>query len=215
MLSVRDRSCRVTAHVEGTEDAHLIPKTESAWFDENRMSRYAKAARPDMHMIESPRNAIVLRSDIHGIFDQKRFVLLPKRSEPPVFVIHVLVNNSPDLVDLYHNVSLQPLYDVSIECLFARFAWSIFSYTAPFFAQGVDRVLSLVTAGASKTVELAGNQCRKMVLSPRSESRSTSPEEGKRDRWIAGIDDDDDDDGDDDDPPRGRKRRRSFEVFRV
>lgn len=169
------------------------------------MSKYAKAVRPDIQMINVPRNAICLRSDIHGIFDQKRFVLVPKRSESPTFVIHVLVDNSPDLVDLYHNVSLQPLYDISVEYLLARFAWSIFSYTAPFFAQGLDRILTLVTAGASKTMELPGHQCKKMFAPPRSKSRSTSPQKRKRDDSIAEIDESDDE------PPRGRKRRRSFE----
>ncbi|KAF2460173.1 hypothetical protein BDY21DRAFT_186544 [Lineolata rhizophorae] len=76
----RDISCRLTNHIEGTENAHLIPRTEKKWFDRNAMARFAQISCAGVDAINVPRNAIALRSDIHTLFDNKRFVIAPKQS---------------------------------------------------------------------------------------------------------------------------------------
>jgi len=54
-------------------------------------------------------------------------VIIPKRpsvgEERPVFVAHTFDNDvSSEVVQLYHNVTLQPLSGIAVEFLFARFA---------------------------------------------------------------------------------------------
>ncbi|GME33258.1 hypothetical protein GQ44DRAFT_620695 [Neofusicoccum parvum] len=115
-LMARDVSCRITAHVEGTEHAHLVPRCEAAWFEENAMFRYTNPVRPDISDIDDPRNAFLLRSDVHTLFDQKRIALVPRSAPHPVFAVHVFADgSSPEIVDLYHSVALQPLRAVSIQ----------------------------------------------------------------------------------------------------
>ncbi|EOD48500.1 hypothetical protein UCRNP2_4744 [Neofusicoccum parvum UCRNP2] len=100
-LMARDVSCRITAHVEGTEHAHLVPRSEAAWFEENAMFRYTNPVRPDISDIDDPRNAFLLRSDVHTLFDQKRIALVPRSAPHPVFAVHVFADgSSPEIVDL-------------------------------------------------------------------------------------------------------------------
>ncbi|KAF2735544.1 hypothetical protein EJ04DRAFT_599953, partial [Polyplosphaeria fusca] len=113
----RDISCRITNHIEGTEHAHLVPRREERWFRENGMFRYANQ-RPGSEPVDNSKNAILLRSDLHTIFDQKRFTVVPKSS---VLLIHITAPTF-ELTNLYHNVSLQPIIGVAIEYLLAQFA---------------------------------------------------------------------------------------------
>lgn len=88
--------------------------------------------------IDASDNVIPLRSDMHTVFDDKVFAIVPKR-DPMLpgqdtqgggglsLVMHV-VNPVSDSYfhHHYHNRKLLPLR-CSIECLFARFAWTLFS----------------------------------------------------------------------------------------
>src|SRR5271155_1329600 len=74
----RDIRCRITNHIEGTECAPLVPRSESLWFQQNLMALYGKQPRPGCEPVDNPRNAILLRSDIHTSFDYKRFAFVPK-----------------------------------------------------------------------------------------------------------------------------------------
>ncbi|MCJ1345715.1 hypothetical protein MMC31_003924 [Peltigera leucophlebia] len=75
----RDRSCRVTHDVDGIEAALICPVEEKTWFFENEMSVY------NVNDILSPHiamndilNAVALRADVHKIFDDEKFVFVPK-----------------------------------------------------------------------------------------------------------------------------------------
>src|SRR5947209_9175912 len=107
-IVVRDVSCRITAHVEVTQTAHLVPTSEAIWFNHNRMNTYIK----DVDTVDDCRNLILLRSDLHSIFDARRFAVVPKlpdTDEKPAFVIHALTGNArSEIVQLYHDVPLQP-----------------------------------------------------------------------------------------------------------
>ncbi|KAI9770815.1 MAG: hypothetical protein M1839_003041 [Geoglossum umbratile] len=116
----RDISCRITNHIEGTEHAHLVPRSEERWFGENGMFRYTNQQLPGSEPVDDAQNAILLRSDVHTIFDQKRFAIVPKSS---VLLVHIIApGSSLQLTSLYHNVSLQPLVGVAIQYVLARFA---------------------------------------------------------------------------------------------
>jgi hypothetical protein len=186
-LLARDVSCRLTAAIEGTEHAHLVPRTEGEWFRQNTMFQYGVAPRPEIEPIDVPRNALLLRSDIHTVFDQRRFAIdlqpLPAATNGPAIyglAVHVFSPGlSEQFVKLYHRVAIQPLHCVAPEYLFARFAWTVFAYSAQFLQQGVKRVLYIVRDGETSEREVHGDQCTQLYLSRKS--RSLSPSKHERD----------------------------------
>jgi len=68
-------------------------------------------------------NALTLRADIHKVFDDMTFAVVPKERR---WVAHFLTTTQ-DLGRLYHNTKLQLPVSISVEALFSRFAWAIFS----------------------------------------------------------------------------------------
>ncbi|KAK8145617.1 hypothetical protein G3M48_004206 [Beauveria asiatica] len=213
----RDVSCRVTASKLGTEIAHLIPRSEDTWFTTNQMSQYS--SRPDAFIANSTddvRNAMLLSSNIHSTFDQRRFVLVPKRGS---WAIHVLSGLPGDeLAAVYHNVQPQQLSGLAIEYLFARFAWTVLAQGA-FLRTGVRRRLIIVPRedGVPRVSDVSGQECRTM-FAPNSlsgsKSRSQSPKKRVRDDTAGGDVVEDYDDlmyGDDSVwDTRGRSRKRQF-----
>ncbi|KAI9859116.1 MAG: hypothetical protein M1813_007072 [Trichoglossum hirsutum] len=202
----RDISCRITNHIESTEHSHLVPRSEERWFRENGMFRYANQ-RPRSEPVDDSRNAILLRSDLHIIFDQKRFAIVPKSS---ALLIHIIApGSSLQLMSLYHNVSLQPLIGVAIECVLARFAWTIFAQSVDFVQKGSTRRLCIhVGDGEISITEFSGDQCMQF-LSSRAKSRSQNPR--KRQRDISTSSPGDGEEDIEKEYVQGRRRRRSFD----
>lgn len=205
----RDQSCRMSGFVEGTQAAHLCPRSEEAWFQRNEMSRYnlnplLVATRP----IEDTANALLLRQDLHTLFDAHRFVFVPKkrkgRGENSI-ITHMLIA-SRELGFLHHNVCLKPISDVNISFLFARFAWTIFTLLAGFLMVGVERTLMgttiSTTPGSPRSVSAI--DCKSLI--PRPKSRSQSPKERPRRTSDAEVEGGVDENG------RHRKRRRKEEL---
>lgn len=204
----RDVSCRITAHREGTQIAHLVPASEQIWFADNNMSRYAMHLRASP--IDSGRNSILLRSDLHTLFDAKKFAFVPKRAgvnaERLSFAVHAFVNEvDSEIVQLYHNVVLQPLSELALEFLFARFAWTIFPLVSEFLARGRERVLRVRNKDEYSTETFSAAQCMGMVK--QSRSRSASPKKRKPASEPDAEEILDEDLGFEE--GRGRKRRRS------
>jgi len=106
--------------------------------------------------IDGPANLLTLRADLNSVFDEGHFCLVPKVGEtdksrgeadgretadigrdgataaernPPRLVLHVF-NSTPSkqLPNLWHNRAVHPIpATVAVECLFARFAWTVLS----------------------------------------------------------------------------------------
>ncbi|KAI3317901.1 hypothetical protein HD806DRAFT_540735 [Xylariaceae sp. AK1471] len=80
--------------------------------------------------IDDDKNGILFRRDLHWLFDASHIVFAPKPqddSQPPVFLVHVFQSSAAaELLQLYHNLALQPLRSISIPFMFARFSFSIF-----------------------------------------------------------------------------------------
>lgn len=173
----RDVSCRITAHREGTQTAHLVPTSEAVWFNHNTMNKYAV----DVETVNDGRNLILLRSDLHSIFDARKFAVVPKlphAEEKPAFVVHALVSNArSEIVQLYHDVTLQPLTEIAIEFLFARFAWTIIRSANNFLGGGVPRALRVRDGAVYKTQIFSATKC--MELGKPSPSGSTTPKKRK------------------------------------
>ena len=146
------------------------------------MFRYNNLPRVDVDGIDDTQNSMLLRSDAHTIYDQKKFVIVPKpvstTSQELSYVAHVLTPGvSFQLIKLYHNVALQQLTGIATEFLFARLAWTFFSFSRVFLQPGVKRILCICEDGQTKTKEFSGEQCRLLVMKGRS--RSVSPKKRK------------------------------------
>lgn len=161
----RDISCRVSSSKLGIEIAHLIPRSEDAWFATNQMSQYS--SRPDAfttNLTDDVRNAILLCANIRYTFEMRRFALVPKRGS---WAIHVLSGLPGDeLAAVYHNVKPQQLSGIAVEFLFARFAWTVLAQSV-FLRAGVTRRLIIVRreTGVPSVSDVSGQECRTMFAS--------------------------------------------------
>jgi len=175
------------------------------------MLRYSsRPEAPVTNSTDDARNVFLLRSDLHHLFDQGRFILLPKKG---VWVIHVLFGlPKGELATLYHNVTVQPLSELSIEFLLTHFAWAVLSQSI-FLRADTDRQLVVVEGDEVRIENVSGLDCRTKFAPPGAKSRSRSPKKRARDAGSENQDDSDDldanaDDEDEEDQDRGRKRWR-------
>jgi hypothetical protein len=196
----------------------------------------------EVSAINDDKNILILRKDLHHLFDARRFTFVPKRfgtytsGSAPELVTHVLLpSGSPELVGLYHNRSPQPIHGISIECLFARFAWSLFTDEhIPFFDSDLEYTVRLwdKAKGEAETQALRGldvGSIAQVFESARSQSRSVSPKKRSLSTYGGAQHDGDDDYSSDDEDiidnedscygwdelPRGRPRKRSREIWEL
>lgn len=74
-----------------------------------------------------------LRSDIHTIFDAKRFSHVPKNG---LLLVHMFEEaDMSEAYELYHNVPFQQV-DSKVQYLFARFAYTVFEFLRTFLESG-------------------------------------------------------------------------------
>lgn len=123
---LRDRLCRMAGWASGSQAAHVIPAEEDEWFLRNHMYDYNGLRQNHTNDI---RNSLLLRADLHVCFGQRIFAFVPKpvpnNLRQRSLVTHLL-SPSDDVEPIFHGTQLRQLTDVSVEFLFARFAWSIF-----------------------------------------------------------------------------------------
>ncbi|KAJ5715994.1 uncharacterized protein N7483_013175 [Penicillium malachiteum] len=81
----RDVTCRITASALPNETAHIIPAAYSDWWQRNSM--FLHQVNPDQGVdTRCADNTILLRRDLHKMWDDHKFVIVPKAGE---WVIHV------------------------------------------------------------------------------------------------------------------------------
>lgn len=158
--------------------------------------------------LESSRNAIKLRADIHMCFDARQFALVPKPTtegqgseSTSSFVVHVLDQQEAEFSEEYHNRRVSSLSSVSREFLFARFAWTVLLLVKPFLLAGIarrDARYRVYSDDAGSTsdlypetrIETLGDK-RLLVLYGGGGSRSASPlkRQLSRDDQVDDLDD--------------------------
>lgn len=208
----RDKTCRVSGYFEPTEQAHLIPQKEEAWFNRNSMFRYAVGQkRSDDNAIKSIDNMILLRTDIHVLFDNQKIAFIPKFWRGPnkfSIMAHVLApGRSTQLIDDYHHVPLLHLTGIPLEYLYARFAYSVIPLLANFLRQGTPRVLAVIDENGKKVASFSSDACFRYSManrarseSPKKRKQETSREQDMLEEDLSEVEDD---------LERGRKRKRS------
>lgn len=159
-------------------------------------------------------------ADLHLLFDQRRFVVVPKplSSSPTTsyaLAIHVLGYDEEccELSDLYQNVTLQPEYAriIGREFLFARFAWALFSFVRNFLDVPIRRHLAVITKSSAQAHQSLPRPQRQWMdateykahLHQRGESMS-----GSRKRRSSQISQDESDGNTEDDAYQERWQRR-------
>ncbi|KAL9099692.1 MAG: hypothetical protein Q9163_004844 [Psora crenata] len=118
--------------------------------------------------INDQANMLLLRADIHRLFDKAAFVIVPKAGK---IIVHVL-SSAKELINLYHNRELL-CCKVGKQYLFARFAWAVFTSMGIFLSRGVARTLLLVEGVQEVDGEDCGDQA--FFKGPPKPSRTPSP----------------------------------------
>ncbi|KAF2020250.1 hypothetical protein BU24DRAFT_477416 [Aaosphaeria arxii CBS 175.79] len=166
-LQNRDLRCRITNRYEGTNISYIVPQRENAWWKRNSMLRYNNndISRNTSNNLA---NTMLLRSDLHAAFDASKFVIVPKQSKDKNwwFAVHV-TNGSSEHEYYIHNRALKTPHP-RVESLYARFAWSVFTYLAPFLTAGKPRMLSVSTSeenGSATEGFVTAKECERYVQS--------------------------------------------------
>ncbi|KAK5657447.1 hypothetical protein OQA88_3019 [Cercophora sp. LCS_1] len=182
-------SCRMTDSMWALEKAHLVPLAAEEWWNREGLSRYLSLDLYSQKSIDANENSIRFRQDIHTVFDEKVFAIVPKfdwddttQASRPSLVTHIF-NPAPDpyFNTRYHNIELLPVR-CSVECLFARFAYTVFSpLSAAFFVscQTSRRVRVHDPSTGTFTTETR-NREQARALYAASQSRSVSPRKRSR-----------------------------------
>ena len=110
----RDSACRLTAHQESNELAHIIPDSETGWFSMNGMGRYG--INNDSGQLKSAWNMMLLRADVHNLWDRRTFTMVPKWSTASggswTLVAHC-ISISDEIHTIYHNRPLLPALGIA------------------------------------------------------------------------------------------------------
>lgn len=211
----RDLTCRITACALPNETAHIIPASQNDWWQRNSM--FLHTANPNQGLdTRCADNTILLRRDLHKMWDDDKFVIVPKAGK---WVVHVLWNSSVADILEYHNLELQPLAGVSRHFFLCRFALALLSNSA-FLGQRVPRKLFIVD-DCSTEVQIrtmaADEYLRKFSRatsrsqSPKKRQRST-PGNGSNGRDSPGAEERQDQNDEEDGRGRSRKRKRLTET---
>lgn len=175
----RDISCRISSHRTGTNTAHICPSHEQAWFLLNAMQRWNTDTTLDAsHLIHDMSNYILLRADLHQAFDDRTLIFFPKGDNS--YVVHML-QPTPDIGKLYHNMCLQPIEECSPQMLYARFAWAIFPLLSSFLSMPSTARLVSVVEMREQTKERVVKELSMTQLTAKAESsRSTNQKKRQR-----------------------------------
>lgn len=169
----RDGGCLMTGSRDCVESAHLCPRSQSSWFEKNGMGEYnINLSLSGDHVIDDISNAISFRPDIHTLFDNGSFVIVPKESR---WVAHFCTLTNT-IGSLYHNTPLDKPLNVSPELLLVRFAWTVFPFIRHFMNLGIDRSVKLLVKEKWTLKEIVEN-VRGGQLKERT--RSESPKKRK------------------------------------
>jgi len=182
----RDQCCRMTNSKEAIQAAHIIPRAERQWFALNSMPSYCLLdPTAGASIIDRSSNGILLRSDIHRLWDTYRLFFVPKSSDDgtkTTLVAHVAAI-SAELLEMYHNVPLQELRGISKEYLLARFAYGILRQLRTFLQSGRDRWLIVQeNDGSVKMSQYAASACAKFAEDQGDGRSSRSPSKSPKRR---------------------------------
>ncbi|KAM3516603.1 hypothetical protein NHJ13051_009752 [Beauveria bassiana] len=164
------------------EKAHVIPQSHDRWYTDNGMSRYSQGAHS---VSNSGDNTFRLRADLHRIFDDRAFTLVPKldaEGQQHIVVHFFSTTSSSDAALVYHNRKVHSIQFVAPEFLFARFALTVFACIKDFILSGERRRIAVVHRGINSsgnpawvTQEIEMDRAQRHSQYGGGGSRSSSP----------------------------------------
>lgn len=115
------RRCILSNNAYAMQRAHIVPTAQSNWFQSNNMRRYGD----NRQFIHAEQNKVSLRLDLHKLWDDHVFALVPKRGGHN-FVVHMLGMPSSaacEFANEWHNRPVQEgaLDGVEKAFLFAKY----------------------------------------------------------------------------------------------
>lgn len=140
--------CILSSDAYAMEKAHIVPTAQSKWFKSNDMIWYGDKTQ----FIHTEANIVPMRQDLHKLWDDHIFALVPKRGD---FVLHVLRTPTLGVGEFarkWHNtpVGAGTLDHAAKAMLFAKFAQAVLMLLKPFIAfSSVDRYVVAVEALAN------------------------------------------------------------------
>ncbi|KAH8910885.1 hypothetical protein BR93DRAFT_964724 [Coniochaeta sp. PMI_546] len=144
--------CAVTKIRSIVDQAHLVPKEEAEWFQENSMAQYGSTLYSD---VDNPSNLIPLNPTHHQAFDKRYWAIVPKPAADgsTSYATHLLSSEFSDMWPQHHSIVLPTASFVLLfrEYVFARFAWAILMQLKSFLCMGPRR--RLIRALADDTGE--------------------------------------------------------------
>ena len=182
------QDCRLTRHSLKVQRSHIIPSSERQWFGENSMDQYGNlSGRGGQDVIDKSDNIIPFRADVHQLWDDYQFVVVPRRRSDGslTWAAHAMTNEA-EVVELYHRVPLHPLL-APAEYILARLAYDVFPKILGFLQTGKPRWLWVPAAENPESLErriCSGSECRNFTLD-QGRGRSGSP--AKRSRQEADL----------------------------
>lgn len=182
LTRARDITCRISNHATGVQVAHICPEHERDWFMSNSMPQYNSNISLDpQNLLNDMSNLILLRSDLHTAFDDRKFVIYPKDGNVDSFVVHMLEPTS-DIGSLYHNSRTHPIHACRIQFLYARFAWSIFPAISGFLSNSsINKAVIMVKQEGGRRIRLVEEVLdAEQLRAKASQSRSRSPRKRQR-----------------------------------
>ncbi|KAL8944450.1 MAG: hypothetical protein Q9211_000592 [Gyalolechia sp. 1 TL-2023] len=133
------------------------------------MDRYSE----DICSIDSSRNQLLLRKDIHFNMNRLDWTIFPYGSH---WVFYAL-NNSPEIAAQFHSKALRPIEGVQPPYLLAAFARAVFPSLNQFLRSRTDKYLigKEVSTDAAEGKKCSGQWCFDAFLPPGHRGRSASP----------------------------------------
>lgn len=156
--------CSLTLQAFGKEQAHIVPRGETEWFEVNQIGTLYLEDR--INDVECFDNKMLLRADLHKGLDDKLFAFVPKED-------HVVLHCFDKAAYAYHNTILQHV--PKRELLLARFAFTILPICLlPWLKMKKPRMLWVEEDGNLIVKEVSAEECQDIAHRPRI-TKSTSP----------------------------------------
>lgn len=177
-----ENACQLSQDNHSLNKAHIVPSSETMWFNKNglNISYGAQSSRvdgPPLDIgIDDENNMLLLRSDLHHAWDQRKFAFVPKGTKDSKIVVHCWVE---DMVSNYHNLPLQGF--VCREMLLARFAWTLLPRAVTSFlmaTSGSRMIWTRDNGGKLVPQRKTETDCSTLATAPLA--RSTSPKKRKQ-----------------------------------
>lgn len=159
-----------------TENAHIIPRAEDAWFRRNAMYEYNSTVDVAAgNVIDDVRNGFLLRRDLHHAYDRPVFCHVAKEGK----IVTHFVLRTHEMGMYYHNAEFRlPNADPCVEFFWARFAWTVIPLAQMFTpAQRVSSIPPPVSNPAEENEDGNGNG-KSNDETPRPRKRANRPPTG-------------------------------------